>query len=362
MNTSKKFWFVFIAAILGMAIVACSCGSLESLLPTATSAPMPTSAPLPTVEPLPTIEPLPTSESINQADNPMPELAGYWQNGWKVFTIAWQDGKYMVTNINAAGAGTRTITSQTWDGSSLTWTYDFTDENGSSSYTFKTTSVDGDVLHADYSSDSGDSHSAKLYRISSTTPLYNDLPWTDDFSDDSSGWDIYDSDEESMGYKSGYYFVTSKTNEYSSYSLSGSYYGDVVITVDASPVSGPSDNNFSYNVGCHDQGNGDGYIFEVSGDGYFAVGYYTGGGSDYTSLLTGDNWQASSAIKKGLATNHLVVTCTTSQLKLEINGTMVYSGQDSTYSDGDLSLGAATYADDNTPAEVHFDNFSVTAP
>ena len=69
MDTTKKFWVVFVAAILGMAIIACSCGSLSSLLPTATSAPTLTNPPLPTSRP--TATSLPTATSTPEPDLPI---------------------------------------------------------------------------------------------------------------------------------------------------------------------------------------------------------------------------------------------------------------------------------------------------
>lgn len=294
--------------------------------------------------------------------NPLPELAGYWQDGSRVFTVEWQVDQYAVTAITASGTSTRTLTSQSWNGSSLTWTYDYQDENSDSSITYTTISVSGDTLTASYETSGGASSVHQLLRNSSPAPSYFSLPYFDDFSDPDTGWDVFTTDEDEGGYGDGYYFVISKTNQFSSYGAAGRFFGDTIIDVDATPVSGPDASNFSVNIGCRVQANSDGYLFEISGDGYFAVGYYTGGGNDYTSLLSGDEWLTSKAIQQGLATNHITVICNGSQLKLEVNGQSLYEGQDSTFIEGDISLGAATYEDNNIPAEVHFTNLVVTTP
>jgi hypothetical protein len=333
MNPPKKFWFILAEAILGMVVLACFCGSVT-----------------PTVM----ITPTPT--------RPMPGLAGNWQEAAKVFTIEWQGAQYVVTAINAAGTSTRTLTGQSWNGTSLTWTYDYSDESGTSTVTYTTVSVDGDVLTANYSTNNGASNVSFLQRVSTPTPSYYPPPYNDDFSNASTGWNIFSSDVDSAGYGDGYYFVISGSNKYSTYGAALRFYGDTVIAVDATPVGGPADNDFSSRVGCRVQANDDGYNFEIKGNGYFGVGYFTGGGKTYTTLLSGDNWQASNAIKRGMAANHMVATCAGSQIKLEVNGQVLFDGQDSAFTQGDISLGAATYADDNTPAEIHFNNLAVTAP
>lgn len=192
---------------------------------------------------------------------------------------------------------------------------------------------------------------------------YTSLPYYDDFNDPNSGWSVYDTDSDASGYGNGYYYVISKTTDFSTYGDAGILLTDMVIDVDATPASVPDNSYFSQNVGCRIQDNDDGYLFELSGDGYYAVGYYTGGGENYTSLLSGDSeWLFSDAINQGLVTNHMTVTCDGTHLMLEVNGVVLFDGQDSTFREGNIGLGAATYDPNFTPAEIHFDNFSVVAP
>jgi len=351
MTTTNKFWIVLLGTFLAMVIIACSCNSLTpSVIPTPT---------LP-VNPQPTTPIVSPTQTL--VSNPLPELAGFWQDGSRVFTIEWQSDQYVVTAITASGTSKRTLTSQSWNDNSLTWTYDYSDENGSSSITYTTVSVDGNSLTVKYSSTGGTSDTHILRRVSSAVPSYDSLPYHEDFSNPNTGWDVYSTDDSNAGYENGYYFVISKKAKVNFYGEAYLFFGDTVMEVDATPVSGPAKNNFSSSVFCRLQSNGDGYLFEITGDGYFAVGSYTGGGKTYAPLLSGDEWQPSTAIKTGMATNHIAVTCAGSQLKLEVNGKMLFDGQDSTFTEGDIALGASTYDSNNTPAEVHFDNLAVSAP
>ncbi len=189
---------------------------------------------------------------------------------------------------------------------------------------------------------------------------YGELPYFDDFSDQSTGWDVFDNDGAASGYGSSYYYVVSRTTDYSTYGASNRLFADTIIDVDATPVSGPDAAYFSYSVDCRLQEGGDGYVFEATGDGYYAVGYYTGGGQDYTSLLS-EEWTPSDAIIQGYQTNHITVVCDGSHLSMSINGVTVFDGTDTTFSDGDIGLGAGTY-DPNMPVEVHFETLIVMAP
>jgi hypothetical protein len=199
MNATKKFWIVLTGTVLAMVMIACSCNSLTPALnPTATAA----------VIPQPATEIVPPAETI--VSNPLPDLAGFWQDFSRVFTIEWQGNQYVVSAITAAGTSKRTLTSQSWDGKSLTWTYEYSDENGSSTNTYTTVSVSGDSLTVKYSSTNGAADTHTLKRVSSAVPVHDALPYYEDFSNPNSGWDIYSNDNSSAGYENGYYFVSAK--------------------------------------------------------------------------------------------------------------------------------------------------------
>lgn len=350
MSTPRKFWFILIAAILAMALIACSCGSIIPTLTTSTSAAPPTA-------------PVPPTALAPTSDHAMPELEGYWQILNVATAIAWQNGQYVVMSVIDSEEGSLKITSQSWNGSALTWTY-YRPSNDTS-FTYTTSSVSGDKLFIDYSTSTGTSGSVILHRVSSAQPSYGSLPISDNFSDPNSGWDTWKNTDGSVGYSNGSYFAIANTNGILSTGFLSQFFGDTVIEVDATVVSGPSDNNFGYEVECRDQRNGSSYSFQVLASGYYMVGVMTNTGKGtytFKSLLSTDKFQTSIAIHRGLATNHLAVTCSGSQLKLEVNGQVLFDGQDSTHPNGNIGLGAVTFDDKNTPAEVHFHNLVVRAP
>ncbi len=302
-----KIRLVMLTACLGILLVSCSPGAGNPTrvdTPTFTPSPILASlTSLPTDTPSPTLEPTVTQP---------PSLAGFWQVGEVVFTIEQQADQYSVTGINATGTSQRSLTDQSWDGNSLTWTYKQSDQFGSWSVTYKTTGLTNDRLIADTSTSDGYSEVKFLRRVNSAVPLYYELPYEDDFSDPSSGWSIFSAKLDAAGYKDGNYFVVSKSSAFSSYGEANRLFGDTRIAVDATPYGGPSDNNFSYHIGCRIQSNADGYLFEVRADGYYSVNYYKNG--KRILLVQGGQWQKSDAILPGMTTNHLVATCAGDEL------------------------------------------------
>ena len=168
MNPRRKFWLVLIGAILGMVIIACSCGSL---VPTPTPTSFPPTTQLPATLPPATLPPatLPPATSVNQSgtgQEPMPGLAGKWidpdsAGGGTISTIEFQNGLYVVTSVINTGRGPNELTTSSWANGVLTWEY-----CPANMYciTQHTVSLDGDVLTVDWASDSGSSGTSELQR------------------------------------------------------------------------------------------------------------------------------------------------------------------------------------------------------
>ncbi len=179
----------------------------------------------------------------------------------------------------------------------------------------------------------------------------------DDFSNESSGWEVGDYDTGSVGYQNGVYFVTSTEENMAMWGVANRSFDNVSIEVDAIQVSSGATNDNGYGIVCREQGDGNGYYFRVSGDGYYSI--VKAEGDDFTSLLD-DDWQESDVIHQGNATNHIRAVCDGSTLTLFVNGQKLATANDATFTSGDIALTATTYEADAT--EVHFDNLVVHEP
>jgi hypothetical protein len=149
MDMRRKFWFVLLGSILGMAIIACSCSSLIPILSsTPTSVPQATSAPLPA-----------------NNEGPMPGLTGHWNDPdttGTVTTIAWENGQYVVKSVINPSRGGNEVTKSSWSNGVLTWTYCIPNGN---CITSVTVSLDGDTLHTTWTDDRGYSGTTAFARV-----------------------------------------------------------------------------------------------------------------------------------------------------------------------------------------------------
>lgn len=177
----------------------------------------------------------------------------------------------------------------------------------------------------------------------------------DDFGDSGSGWEVGDYDDGSVGYKAGVYFVTSTGEGSTMWGVANQSFSDIVIEVETTQVSAPSNNNNDYGVVCREQGDGSGYYFLISGDGMYAIAKAQNEGFEWLV-----DFAESGVIRQGNAANQIRVTCDGSTLELSVNGQRLATAEDSTFTRGDIALTATSYEDVST--EIYFDNLVVSRP
>jgi hypothetical protein len=135
MNPNKKVLITVLTFVLAMLVIACSCSSI-----------------------------IPTAKPPSSSQEAMPGLAGTWQDPqtYDTFVIAWVNNSYVVQSVVYEGTN-YSITSQSWSGSSLTWTYYIPESTTTLSY--QTTSLSGDSLYTNWWNDGGASGTETLARV-----------------------------------------------------------------------------------------------------------------------------------------------------------------------------------------------------
>jgi len=180
------------------------------------------------------------------------------------------------------------------------------------------------------------------------------LPWADDFSDPSSGWQAQSDASADVSYSDGVMRVLVKWPNSFAWASAEREFGDFHLSVDAAQVAGPDDNEYGVQVRMKD--NRHLYRFSISGDGYYRIVKLDG----EKEVVLGDDWTEADAIRTGVAVNHLEVICQGTTLTFRVNGELLAEVEDSSYREGDIGLYAGSFFEPGV--EVNFDNLEVVEP
>ncbi len=179
-------------------------------------------------------------------------------------------------------------------------------------------------------------------------------PFTDDFSDPSSGWTGASYETYERGYVQGQYLIRIDVPQWFVWTTPGEYFEDVSIEVTARS-EGSTDNH--YGVLCrYDQGNF--YYFAISADGYYGI--FRGAEGQPLAPLTGSAMRRSPLIYTDGATNRLLVTCEGPLLTFYVNGEQLAQVTDEALTRGDMGLATGTVSRGGTA--VWFDDLVVDKP
>ncbi len=181
--------------------------------------------------------------------------------------------------------------------------------------------------------------------------------WADDFSDPESGWKAESDSSAEVGYHEGVMRIFIKSPNRLAWASAGREFSDFRLTVEATQVLGPDDNEYGVLVRMQDPDHF--YRFSISGDGYYLISKYEKG--EWVALS--DDWKSPTdpdAIKLGATTNLLEVICQGSTMTFLVNGVQLEQIEDSKYSKGDIGLYAGSFFEPGV--EIHFDNVFVEAP
>ena len=180
------------------------------------------------------------------------------------------------------------------------------------------------------------------------------LPWSDDFSDPASGWQVESDASAEVGYRGGAMRILVKSPNRLAWASAGLELSDFHLAVTTVQVAGPDDNEYGVLVRMQDADHF--YCFSISGDGYYVVNRYDG----EEWVVLGDDWTPSDAIHPGAATNLLEIVCQGTTMTFLVNGVQLVQVEDKSYSRGDVGLYAGSFFEPGV--EIHFDDLTVTEP
>jgi len=182
------------------------------------------------------------------------------------------------------------------------------------------------------------------------------LPWSDDFSDPASGWQTESDASAKVDYHEGTMRVLVEAPNCSAWAWVDREFSDFRLSVEATQISGPDDNEYGVQVRMVDHDRF--YRFSISGDGYYQVSKRDGATEEPLS----SEWPESDAIHLGEATNHLEVVCQGAKMTFFVNGVQLAQVEDADYRRGDIGLYAGAFRDPGAGVEVRFDNLRVEEP
>ena len=177
----------------------------------------------------------------------------------------------------------------------------------------------------------------------------------DDFSDVPGNWGTWNRPGAVISYeKEGLRVMVSQTGA-DFWSVAGKNFNDVSISVEATRLDGPTDNDFG--VICRYQDRKNFYMFLVSSDGYYGIAKMK---DDKHSLIGIEQLQYSGSIRSAQTAHQLQADCVGSRLSLSVDGQRLLSVEDGDYSSGDVGVLAGAYS---TPGvDILFDHFVVKQP
>jgi hypothetical protein len=198
---------------------------------------------------------------------------------------------------------------------------------------------------------------------SEAPPTFTPLPpsgtvlFSDDFSDEESGWGSFGDRDTYKDYIDGEYLIRIIDTQYVDWANPGLEFGDVQIEVDAYLVEGPVENG--YGLLCAYE-NSDNFInATISSDGYYEIWEFSFGEWEKLS----EEQSANTNIIRGAIgeVNHIRLDCIGNNIILFVNDVELTSVQlDRKLRPGDVGIYAEGF--EEGPLEIRFDNFVVTQP
>jgi hypothetical protein len=183
------------------------------------------------------------------------------------------------------------------------------------------------------------------------TTIQADLVLTETF-DYEDTWEQYSSPSGvELGVENGVYRAYTMSAGYV-WGLNEQSHTDVILEVEATPLTIHYENGFGVMCRADTRNNGDGYYFMITGTGYYSI--RIGDGDEVRPLV---DWQQSDAIHAEIDTNRIRAICVGSTLAMYVNGELLAVTVDDVYASG--YAGMSVTAADESDIDVAFDNLAI---
>jgi DNA-binding beta-propeller fold protein YncE len=187
-------------------------------------------------------------------------------------------------------------------------------------------------------------------------PPSGQLILSDDFSDPTSGWQVWSDADAEVRYEDSEYHVLVSGQNLVAWGAYGRAYGDFDVSVKARAQEGlqcGNDNNCEVAAGLifRQQDNDNFYLFRVSLWGWYQFLKHVG--DTWVTIIP---WTSSPHVNLGLATNEFRIIAQGTTLRLYLNGRHLVDVTDMSFSEGRFAL-AATNWETLNGAHIHFDDF-----
>ncbi len=179
------------------------------------------------------------------------------------------------------------------------------------------------------------------------------LALADDFEDASSGFGERTSENRRRFYADGRYSIEVFSENWIAWASRGDF-SDFALEVDVTPQGQAGYAGLIFRK----QGDNQFYFFHVAPDGKYRLRKWLAAGEE--NWVTVIDWTESPHIATGQATNRLRVVCIGSELSLYVNDRHLESVRDTSFTEGELGVAAATFHGESY-ALFHFDNLQVYA-
>lgn len=194
-----------------------------------------------------------------------------------------------------------------------------------------------------------------LIVVVSCSPTPESGPWEEAF-DDGAGWQLSSDAVADVATIDGTLVVHVFEPQQVAWAMSERQWQNFRVSVEATHVSGPYDNEYGVLIRMTQTGSGANafYAFSISGDGYARIARY----QDEVWTVLGPDWVPNDAILQGEATNVLEVVAQEATFEFLVNGQSVLQAEDTALEAGSIGLYAGAFAEGEVV--VAFDNLQLT--